>query len=46
MLDQQMAIKFIHDHAETIGGDKTRITIGGESAKVGKSVFYFTEIRE
>ena len=46
MLDQQMAIKFIYDHAETIGGDKTRITIGGESAKVGKSVFYFTEFWE
>ena len=40
MLDQQTAIKFIYDHAETVGGDKTRITIGGESAKVKKSVFY------
>ena len=39
MLDQQTAIKFIYDHAETIGGDKTRITIGGESGKVKKSFF-------
>ena len=27
-----MAIKFIYDNAEKIGGDRNRITIGGESA--------------
>ena len=31
-MDQQMAIKFIYDNAHKIGGDKNRITIGGESA--------------
>ena len=34
MIDQQTAIKFIYDHASTIGGDKNRITIGGESGMV------------
>lgn len=34
LLDQQTAIKFIYDHASTIGGDKNRITIGGESGNV------------
>ena len=32
MLDQQMAIEFIHDNAELIGGDPQRITIFGDSA--------------
>ena len=32
LMDQQMAIKFIYDHAHQIGGDKNRITISGESA--------------
>ena len=27
-----MAIKFIYDNADKIGGDRNRITIGGESA--------------
>ena len=31
-LHQQMAIEFIHDNAELIGGDPQRITIFGESA--------------
>ena len=32
LMDQQMAIKFIYDNADKIGGDRNRITIGGESA--------------
>ena len=32
LLDQQMAIEFIHDNAELIGGDPQRITIFGSSA--------------
>ena len=32
LMDQQLAIKFIYDHAAQIGGDKNRITISGESA--------------
>ena len=32
LMDQQMAIKFIYDNADKIGGDPNRITIGGESA--------------
>ncbi|CBY13590.1 unnamed protein product [Oikopleura dioica] len=32
LYDQRMALKFIYDYAETIGGDKNRITVSGESA--------------
>ena len=32
LMDQQMAIKFIYDNAHKIGGDRNRITVGGESA--------------
>jgi len=32
LLDQQMAIKFVKENAENIGGDPNRITILGESA--------------
>ncbi|CBY39575.1 unnamed protein product [Oikopleura dioica] len=32
LFDQRMALKFIYDYAETIGGDKNRITVSGESA--------------
>ena len=32
LMDQQLAIKFIYDNADKIGGDRNRITIGGESA--------------
>ena len=32
LMDQQMAIKFIYDYADQIGGDRNRITIAGESA--------------
>jgi carboxylesterase type B len=32
LFDQRMALKLIYDYAETIGGDKNRITVSGESA--------------
>ena len=32
LMDQQMAIEFIYDNAELIGGDPQRITIFGDSA--------------
>lgn len=32
LLDQQMAIQFVRENAENIGGDATRITLMGESA--------------
>ena len=32
LLDQQMAISFVRQNAENIGGDPTRITLMGESA--------------
>ena len=32
LMDQQMAIEFIYDNAELIGGDPQRITIFGSSA--------------
>ena len=32
LMDQQMAIEFIYENAELIGGDSQRITIFGESA--------------
>ena len=35
-----MAIKFIYDNAHKIGGDKNRITIGGESAGSISSSFH------
>ena len=31
LMDQQMAIKFVHDHAFEIGGDKTKIAVMGQS---------------
>ena len=32
LMDQQLAMKFIHANAENIGGDPNRISIIGESA--------------
>ena len=32
LLDQQMAIRFVKENAENIGGDPSRITLMGESA--------------
>lgn len=40
LMDQQMAIKFIYDNAHQFGGDKNRITIGGESAGSISSSFH------
>ena len=40
LMDQQLAIKFIYDNAHKIGGDKNRITIGGESAGSISSSFH------
>ena len=31
LLDQQLALEFIHKNAENIGGDPNKITIAGQS---------------
>ncbi|CBY38164.1 unnamed protein product, partial [Oikopleura dioica] len=42
LYDQRMALKLIYDYAETIGGDKNRITVSGESAgSISTSVHAF-----
>jgi len=43
LLDQTLALKWIHDNAFTFGGDKSRVTITGQSAgawSVGFLLFY------
>ena len=42
-LDQNMALQWVYNNAHTFGGDKTRITISGESAgswSVGYHLFF------
>ncbi len=42
-MDQHLALKWVYDNAELFGGDKTKITISGQSAgawSVGYHLFY------
>ena len=32
LLDQKLALEFIHENAENLGGDQSQITVSGESA--------------
>jgi carboxylesterase type B len=39
LLDQEAALKWVHEYIHLFGGDNSRVTIGGESAGAG-SVYY------
>jgi hypothetical protein len=40
LLDQRRALEWVQEQIKAFGGDKTRVTIGGESAGAGSVMFH------